>query len=157
MPSSGPDEESTAAGIYGVIVGAAVMATADAARATTLAIGVLFTLIVYWTAERYARLVAARVHGGHRPSRDQVRRELTRGWPIVSASAVPLAVLVLTTLLGADVSTAALAALICSSLLLCLAGWEVGRGALGRTERAASAIVAGLLGVGMILLKSLLH
>ena len=84
------DEESTADGIYGVIVSAAVMAASHAETAVALAAAVLITLAIYWGAERYARLVAERIHNGHRPNRAQVRRQLTSGWEIVTASALPL-------------------------------------------------------------------
>jgi hypothetical protein len=152
------DEESTAAGIYGVIVGAAVMAASHAATAVALAAAVLVTLAIYWGAERYARLVADRIHSGHRPNRAQVRLELTTGWEIVTASALPLVVLLAVRALGADLDTAVLAALACSTLLLCLAGWEIGRhGHLTRLERIASAAAAGVFGVLFIVLKTVLH
>src|SRR5215212_6840324 len=104
MPSVGRDEESTAAGIYGVIVASAVMAASHAERIVAVAVAVLVTLVVYWSAERYARLVAARIHDGRRPSWHQVRHELTHGWEILSASTIPLIVLVVAgVLLGASV------------------------------------------------------
>ncbi len=153
-----PDEESTAAGIYGIIVSAAVMAASHAEGAGTLAVAVLVTLVIYWVAERYARLVAERIHDGRRPTWSQVRRQLTTGWEIVTASALPLVVLVLVDLLGASLYAAVLAALACSTLLLCLAGWAIGRaGQLSTGERVASAAAAGGFGVAMILLKALLH
>jgi hypothetical protein len=159
MPSVGRDEESTAAGIYGVIVGAAVMAASHAERILAVAVAVLVTLVVYWTAERYARLVAARIHDGRRPGWGHVRQELTHGWEIVSASAMPLIVLLVAGgPLGASLYGAVLAALVASTVLLCLAGWEIGRdGRLTTRERLASACVAGLFGVAMVLLKALLH
>jgi hypothetical protein len=159
MPGVGRDEESTAAGIYGVIVGAGVMAASHADRIRNVAVAVLVTLLVYWTAERYARVVAARIHGGRRPDRREVRRELTHGWEIVTASIIPLVVLVLAgALFGGHVYPAVLSALVASTLLLCLAGWEIGRdGRLTAPERLVSAAVAGLFGVAMILLKTVLH
>lgn len=159
MPSVGRDEESTAAAIYGVIVGAAVMSASHAERVLVVAVAVLVTLVIYWTAERYARVVAARIHDGHRPSWAQVRHELTHGWEMVTASAIPLIVLVVAGgLLGTSVYRAVLAALIASTVLLALAGWEIGRdGRLTTGERVASACVAGLFGVGMVLLKTQLH
>src|SRR5215212_7376198 len=84
--------ESTAAGIYGVIVGAAVMAASHARTATAVATAVLVTLVVYWAAERYSRLVAERIHEGHPPSWREVRRQLATGWEMVTESTVPLAV-----------------------------------------------------------------
>jgi hypothetical protein len=134
LPSVGRDAESTAAGIYGVIVSAAVMAASHATRVVVVAVAVLVTLVVYWSAERYARLVAERIHDGRRPSWHQVRQELT------------------------GLYGAVLAALTCSTVLLCLAGWEIGRdGRLTTRERLVSAGVAGLFGLSMVLLKALLH
>jgi hypothetical protein len=159
MPSVGRDEESTAAGIYGVIVSGAVMAASHAERVLAVAVAVLVTLVIYWTAERYARLVAARIHDGRRSDWAQVRHELTHGWEMVTASAIPLIVLVVAGgLLGVSLYRAVLSALIASTVLLGLAGWEIGRdGRLTTGERVVSACVAGLFGVGMVLLKTLLH
>jgi positive regulator of sigma E activity len=158
MPAAARDEESTAAGIYGVIVGAAVMAASHAERVLTVAVAVLVTLGIYWTAERYARLVAARIHDGHRPTATQVRHELTHGWEMVTASAIPLVVLAVTGAFRVPLFTAVLSALVASTVMLCLAGWAIGRhGRLTRREQFVSAAVAGLFGVAMILLKTLLH
>jgi len=141
-----------------VIVGAAVLATAHAESAVGTVLAVLVTLIIYWAAERYARLVAERIHRGHRPDRRQVRRQLTAGWEIVTASALPLIVLVVLRLFGADLNVAVGWALAGSTLLLCVAGWEIGRhGQLTGLERLVSAVTAGMFGVLMILLKTLLH
>ncbi|QDC26708.1 hypothetical protein FE374_12395 [Georgenia yuyongxinii] len=153
-----PSEHATATGIYGIIVGSAVLASSHAETAVAIDVAVLVTLLIYWAAERYSRLVAARIHDGARPSWVQVRRELTSGWEFVTASALPLVVLLLTRLAGASLDTAVLAALWCSTLLLCLSGWEIGAsGRLSRAERFGVALVAGLFGVAMIVLKSLLH
>ena len=153
-----PSEHATATGIYGIIVSSAVLASSHAETAVAVDVAVLVTLLVYWAAERYARLVAARIHDGARPSWPHVRHELTSGWEFVTASLLPLAALVVTRLAGASLDTAILAALWCSTFLLALSGWEVGAaGNLTRLERFAVALVAGLFGVAMIVLKSLLH
>jgi hypothetical protein len=157
-PVTGSDEESTAAAIYGVIVSSAVMAASHANGAFAVAASVVVTLVVYWAAERYARLIAERIHDGQRPSWRQARRQLTRGWELVTASFLPLVVMIVARLLGADVSGAVLGGLVCSTVMLCVAGWEIGRhGHLSIGERLVSAIVAGLFGVGMIAMKALLH
>jgi hypothetical protein len=151
-------EEGTAAGIYGVIVSAAVMAASHADSAAAVAVAVLVTLVIYWGAERYARLMAERIHEDRRPGWRHVRLQLTTGWEIVTASALPLAVLVILRLLGVDLDDAVIWALACSTLLLCLAGWEIGRlGHLTRVERVASSAVAGAFGAALILLKTILH
>lgn len=157
-PSAGPDEEGTAAAIYGVIVSSAVMATAQGMRAVAVDLTVLVTLVIYWSAERYSRLIAERIHDGRRPTWREVRGQLTRGWELVTASVLPLIVLTLTNAAGADLSTAILAALGCSTVVLCIAGWEIGRnGQLTTGERIVSAAVAGLFGVAMIALKAFPH
>jgi hypothetical protein len=157
-PATGPNEESTAAGIYGVIVSSAVMAASHANGAVVVAASVVITLVVYWAAERYARLIAERIHDGQHPTWREVRRQLTQGWEFVTASFLPLVVMIVVRLLGVGVSGAVLAGLICSTVLLCAAGWEIGRrGQLSTGERVVSAVVAGLFGVGMIAMKALLH
>lgn len=155
---SRPTEENTAATIYGVIVSAAVMASAHAETALAVVVAVLVTMVIYWGAERYARLVAERIHQGHRPTWAQARSQLTNGWEMVTASYLPLAVLSVLTLLGVELYGAVLSALVCSTVLLCIAGWAMGRnGQLTPWERVASTVVAGLFGLVMIALKSQLH
>jgi len=150
------DAEGTAAGIYGLIVSASVLVTAHADKAYKLDIIVVSTLIIYWLAERYARVVAERIHEGHRPPWHTVRAQLAGGWEIMSASLLPLIVLLLARAVGAGMNLAILFALITTTLLLCMAGWRMGE-RLTSAERAVSTLVAGMFGVGMILLKILLH
>lgn len=157
MPT-GATEEETAAGIYGVIVSAAVMAASHATTAIAIDVAVLVTLTVYWSAERFARLVAERIHQGHRPDVRSVVAHLTSGWEIVTASVIPLVVLVVARLLGRPLDTAVLIALSSSTVLLCLAGWEMGRhGNLSTAERVGVTVIAGMFGILLIGLKTLLH
>jgi len=151
-------EESTAAGIYGVIVSAAVMAAAHAPNARFIVVATLVTLTIYWAAERYARIVAERIHQGHRPSRQTLREQLTGGWEMVTTSFLPLTVLLCVRLLGADLRAAVIWALAASTVLLCMSGWHVGRqGRLSTAERLVSSATAGVFGAGLILLKAMLH
>ena len=152
------DQEATASGIYGVIVSAAVMSASHAEKAYKVIVAVVVTLIIYWGAERYARVVAERIHEGHRPSWTSVRYQLTHGWEMVTASALPLLTLSVLTLFGARLSSAILGALGCATVLLCVAGWAIGRdGRLSTPERVASTLVAGMFGTIFILLKTFLH
>jgi hypothetical protein len=152
------DEESTASGIYGTVVSAAVMASSHADTAGTVIAGVSVTLVVYWAAERYARLVAERIHADRKPTWREAGRRLREGWEIVTASTLPLIVLAALSARGADLSSAVFAGLVCSTLLLCLAGWEIGRGTrLSLLERAVLIVVAGGFGGLMIAFKALLH
>ena len=85
------DPEATASGIYGMIVSAAVLSASNADKAYKVMIAVVVTLTIYWGAERYARIVAERIHEGHRPNWTSVRYQLTHGWEMVTASAAAAA------------------------------------------------------------------
>ncbi|MCU7726001.1 hypothetical protein ODJ79_19935 [Actinoplanes sp. KI2] len=148
--------EGTAAGVYGLIVGSSVLLTAHAETAYKLDIIVIVTLTIYWVAERYAKIVAERIHEGHRPAWHVVREQLTGGWEIISLTVLPLLTLLLATALGAGLSLAILLALICSTILLGAVGWYMGS-QLEPAERAVSTLVATAFGVVMIALKILLH
>ena len=73
------DPEATASGIYGMIVSAAVLSASNADKAYKVMIAVVVTLTIHWGAERYARIVAERIHEGHRPNWTSVRYQLTHG------------------------------------------------------------------------------
>jgi hypothetical protein len=150
--------EGTASGIYGLIVCAAMLVTAHAERAWREVLAVLVTLTIYWLAERYARIVAERIHEGRRPAWHTVRHQLTHGWELITASALPLLVLVIVRLAGARMVAAEFAALACCTLLLCVAGWRMGAGGrLTPAERLVSTVTAGAFGAAMVVLKTLLH
>jgi hypothetical protein len=152
------EESKIANGIYGVIVGTGVMAADSGTSVTQLAIAVVVTLLVYWAAERYAHVVARRIKLGRRQTGRELRRELSAGWELVTASYLPLMVLVTASLLGADLTGAVVSALVFSTALLSLSGWRVGGEAnLGLAQRCVSAAIAGAFGVVMILLQSFLH
>jgi len=148
--------EGTAAGVYGIIVSSSVLVTAHAETAVKLDIIVVVTLMIYWAAERYARIVAERIHEGHRPTWHVVREQLASGWEIISLSVLPLLVLLLARAVGAELNGAILAALICATVLLGAAGWRMGA-KLTPTERTVSTLIAATFGMIMIALKILLH
>ncbi|WP_433829888.1 hypothetical protein ACQP2E_09390 [Actinoplanes sp. CA-015351] len=152
------NEEATAAGIYGLIVGAAVLVASHPETAAAAVVAEVVTLTIYWAAERYSRIVAERIHEGHRPTWHTVRRQLTTGWEIVTASALPLLVLVVARLVGTQLVTAEILSLICTTILLCVGGWLMGAaGRLTTWERLLSTTVAGMFGISLIALKTLLH
>jgi hypothetical protein len=152
------EEAKTANGIYGVIVGSGVMAADSGTSVTQLAVAVVVTLLVYWAAERYAHVVARRIKLGRKQTGRELRRELSDGWELVTASYLPLLVLVTASVLGADLTGAVISALVFSTALLSLSGWRVGVEAnLGIAQRTLSATIAGAFGVVMILLQSFLH
>jgi len=117
------DPEATASGIYGMIVSAAVLSASNADKAYKVMIAVVVTLTIYWGAERYARIVAERIHEGHRPNWTSVRFQLTRGWEMVTASLLPLLTLAVMTVV-VDMRTSKIAALAGGIVLVALfLGW----------------------------------
>ncbi len=122
-----------------------------------IALGVFFTLLVYWLAERWSELIGEHLQGepfdwGH------TRRVFVRGWPLVQASYGPLLALVVARLFGASVEVAVDLALLWTILTLVGLGTLAGlRARLSPAGVVGSAVFNGLLGLLLIFLKSLLH
>jgi hypothetical protein len=146
-----------AAGIYGAIITAAIIAAAGGKLPTlALAISVLVTLLVYWVAEEYAEVLGEQATGGELPTRASVRAALTSTWPMVSASYLPLLALVVTRVAGASASVAANVGLAVAVLLLVYHGWIAARAAQLHGWRFAGAVLtAAGLGLVMVALKDL--
>ena len=148
-----------AAGIYGTVVTAAVIAAGGGQlRTTALAVTVVVTLVVYWLAEEYAELLGEHTRAGHLPSVEVVRSSLAATWPMVTASFLPLAALLVGRLLGASSVDAAWFALAIAVALLVVHGYGAARAAgLGGIRLLLVTGTAGLLGVAMVVLKALLQ
>ena len=147
-----------AAGIYGTIITAAVLAaTGDHVPTLPLAISILITLLVYWVAEEYAELLGEQLEAGQVPAWADIRAALAATWPMVTASYIPLLALVLARLLGASPPDAANAGLVAAIVLLMIYGWSSGRAAhlRGRQQLAITSIAAAL-GLLMIILKDVI-
>jgi hypothetical protein len=148
-----------AAHLYGLIVTGAVLATAsDDFRLSRVALLLLSTLAIYWAAETYVHWSATRAHLRRALSRDERRIIIRDGWPLVAASAVPLLCLFLEAVLGVKTSVALDVTLALNALLLFITGWQIGKDSgLAGSRLVVSSVLAGLLGVALIALKSLLH
>jgi len=146
-----------AAGIYGAIITAAIIAATGGELSTSaLAIAVVVTLLVYWIAEEYAEVLGEQAEGGHLPTWASIRGMLASTWPMVSASYAPLLALVLAHLAGASDLAAANVGLALAIALLTIHGWSAGRAAqLHGRQLLLSTSVAAALGIVMILLKEL--
>ena len=148
-----------AAGIYGTIVTAAVIAAGGNQLSTTeLEVTVLVTLVVYWLAEQYAELLGEHAHAGRLPKKSQVVASLAAAWPMVSASFIPLLLLLLARLAGASAPNAAAIALAVTVVLLVVHGYTAARAAgLTGIRMLLVTGTAGLLGIAMVVLKTLLQ
>ena len=146
-----------AAGIYGAIVTAAILTAAGGQLPTpALAVAVVVTLLVYWSAEEYAELLGEQTSGGRLPTRAQVWTELRATWPMVTASYGPLAALLVARMFGATPLTAANTGLAVAVALLVVHAWSAARAArLHGFPLVVATCSAGVLGVVMVLLKNL--
>jgi hypothetical protein len=146
-----------AAGIYGAIITAAILAAVGGhLRTSALVVAVVVTLLVYWLAEEYAELLGEQIAGGRLPNRAYIGEALRATWPMVSASYLPLVVLLLARVAGASSDQAANAGLIAAVLLLTAHGWWAGRAAkLHGRQLLLATSVAAVLGLAMIGLKDL--
>ena len=146
-----------AAAIYGIIITAAVMAAAGSRLPTLeLETSILITLMVYWVAEVYSHILGRQLEGGHLPSLHRIRLELTATWTMVTASFLPLIVVLFTRAAGTTAPAAANAGLISAVVLLVYYGWSAGRAAGLRGGRLLFvAAIAAALGLLMIALKNL--
>lgn len=152
-------ETRMASEIYGLIVASSVLAAGSQDDGILqVALTVLITLVVYWLAETYAHVMAVRHVRGHGLSWAHSRHDLRRGWPLVSASFIPLLVVVGAAILGADVSAAQNAGLICATVLLFSSGLVAGRrSGLTGYKLALAALTAAGFGIALIGLKAALH
>ena len=149
--------ERRAAGIYGAVVTAAILAAVGGRLPTdALVVSVVVTLLVYWVAEEYAEILAEQAEGGTLPTWASIRGALAATWPMVSASYAPLLALVVARLAGASALVAANVGLAVAIVLLTVHGWSAGRAAQLRGRPLVFATsVAAMLGIAMILLKDL--
>ncbi len=149
--------ERRAAGIYGAIVTAAILAAVGGRLPSdALVVTVVVTLLVYWVAEEYAEILAEQAEGGVLPTWPSMRGALAATWPMVSASFLPLLALLLARLAGASALVAANVGLAAATVLLIIHGWWAARSSQLRGWRLflATAVAAGL-GLVMIALKDL--
>lgn len=145
--------------ITGTVVCAAVIAYAGSSTESLakLCLAVVGTVAVYWIAHLHAETIGSSLTHAHHP-RAAFRHALWETWPILGASVAPVAVLLVSSLLGAELRTASWIALsFCIALLTIysyLAGARSGLDLRGRLMSAAAGLGLGLL---VVLLKVGLH
>jgi hypothetical protein len=148
----------TASAIYGTIITASVIAAGAGLTTRSLAVTVVVTLVIYWLAEQYAVLVGEHTHGGRLPGRAQIAQSMATTAPMITASFIPVVVLVVVRVAGASAGTAAKTALVVTVVLLVVhgerAGWAAG---LRGVRLVVITAVAGLFGVTMVVLKTFLQ
>lgn len=155
----GESYEQRSAYLYGLIVTGSVLAAAPAdGRLFQIAALLGGTLLVYWCAETYAHLIAARTLAQRPLHAAERRKVLAEGLPLVAACAVPGVVLLVEALLQVRPSVAIDVALIVNLALLLIVGWRMSTaGGMTGGRRLMATMTAGLLGFAMIGLKLSLH
>jgi hypothetical protein len=148
------EQTRRAAGIYGTVVTASVLASAGAyLRTWPLAAAVLVTLVVYWLAEEYAEFGAA-ASSGRLPSRQIVWTTLKAKWSMVTASYIPVVAMLITRAFGATTSQAAYVGLAAAAVMLMIFGGVAARASGMRgLPLLIMTLIAGGLGALMVLLK----
>jgi len=145
--------------LYGLVVTGSVLAAAPEdlglVRVAALLAG---TVAVYWCAETYAHLIAARMRLRRTLEPRELREIAAAGLPLMAACAIPALVLGAEAVLGVEPVLAVDVALTVNVALLVVVGWRMSTASgLTGARRLVSTSLAGLLGVAMIVLKLTLH
>lgn len=143
--------------VYGTIVAASVLlASGDGALTTILAM--LAAGTVFWLAHAHVALIRDLVGGTRTITGAQVAVTLTREWPIVQATFLPAAPLVLAVIGVISLDTSRWIAVgVC---LVGLLAWGVVLARTARLSRRYAALVISinvLLGLLIVVLKVLIH
>ncbi|MFN8147259.1 MAG: hypothetical protein U0R76_07300 [Candidatus Nanopelagicales bacterium] len=156
-PHQAPDlHRRRASYLYGLIVSGAVLAAAsESYRISRVVVAMVATLVIYWASETYVHWIAAREMLRRDLTAQERRHILLDGWPLVTASAVPAAVLLVEALLKVEDARAVDVALVVNTLLLLVVGYRMSRqSALTGWRLWASTALAGALGVAIIAVKT---
>jgi uncharacterized membrane protein len=144
--------------IAGTIVCGAVIAASGGKGLSigALAMAVLGSSVVYWIAHLYTDTLAV-VATRHQTLRAAAREATAHTWFLAAVSLIPLGVLVLSGLLGAETATAAYAALLATTVLLAAySAMAARRGGLSTLGTVSAAIGGGVLGMTLMAIKALL-
>ncbi len=155
------DPRRLSAAIYGLIVVVSLLAVYDNDTGKTLVqigLGILVTAFVFWLAHVYTEVVGQRRDRGRKPTLREIREAAVEMWPLIGATLLPVAIV----LLGAT-SLLERATAIDLAMALCLGELLLIGAALARDEGATlrQSIVSGLVslsfGIVVIALKALVH
>jgi uncharacterized membrane protein len=152
--------ENTSGVVYGIIVIGALLA-AESGRHETYLDTVISTVIaaaLYWLAHAYSNTLGARLEQQERLSASTLAQALAHDWAIMCGAALPLLALLLAWAAGAPLQSAVTAAL--WSTIASLVVFEMFAGIRSRAtprELALDVCVGATIGVGILLLKIVLH
>ncbi len=154
-----PDDNPSGV-IYGTIAVGAVLAAESTRRETfvdTIEATVL-VLVLYWFAHTYARLVGDRLKTRDALSADALWRALLREGSIMKGALIPIAVLAMLWAAGVSLATGVTGALWSSAAALSV--FEIiatMRSRATGAQRVTQILIGMLLGVGVLLVRVVLH
>jgi hypothetical protein len=156
----GGGDGNFAAAVYGSILAAGVVASLDVGDVSdgdmTIALG--GTMLVFWLAHVWSEALADRMNDPRPYTWRRLRAVAAWHWPMVQASAGPLGALLLADVGVWSLDTAVNVALAISVAQLVAWGVAVGRRTFDSWPAALlSGAFDGLLGAGLIVLKTLVH
>jgi hypothetical protein len=146
--------------LYGAIVAGSVLAVSSAHAEDTAHVAVATALVtaIYWLAHVYVDAIGGRFRDNDRPMHRRIVDAMRDATELLIGAVPPILVFLLARVLGADVQGAAQAALWFTVVMLLVAGAGAAylAGVRGVTLVVES-LIAGSLGLLVILLKYLLH
>jgi len=149
-----------AAAVYGSILAAGVVASLDVGDVGDVAMTITLggTLLVFYLAHVWSEAIADRMNDPQPYTLRRLRAVAAWHWPMLQAAVAPLAALAFADLDVWSLDTAVTVALAISVAQLVTWGIAVGRLTFGTWPAALlSGAVDGLLGVVLIVLKTLVH
>ncbi len=161
LPSwRGEGNGNFAAAVYGSILAAGVVASLDVGDVTDgdMTAALAGTMLVFWLAHVWSEAIGDRIKDPRPYTWRRVRAVAAWHWPMVQASLGPLGALVLADLGVWSLDTAVTVALAVSIAQLVGWGVVVGRRTFaGWPAALLSGAVDGMLGVAIVVLKTLVH
>jgi hypothetical protein len=159
-PLEEPGAEEVAGIVYGAIaVGAAIAVAASyESSAWAISLTVVATAIIYWLVHVYCDVLGRRAYERTRAPRADTISAAFAEAPILEGSLPPTVVLLIATIVGASGSRAALWGML--AVIATLVVWPlvfIGRRRGSVREALLEAMVGGVIGVGLLLLKFALH
>jgi len=149
-----------AAAVYGSILAAGVVASLDVGEVTDgdMTVALAGTMLVFWLAHVWSEAMGDRIYDPRPYTWRRLRAVAAWHWPMVQASLGPLGALVFADLGVYSLDAAVTIALAISVAQLVAWGIAVGRRTFGRWPAALlSGAVDGLLGLAIVVLKTLVH
>ena len=146
--------------MYGTITVGALLAAESSVRETyaETVSSVAVALVIYWLAHSYAELLGHRITAQKRLTLQELGRALGRDWAIVRGAGAPLLTLLIAWAVGAEQETAVTVALwICAGSLVAFELLAGLRARAGPAELALELCVGAAMGIGVVILRVILH